>query len=258
MEFSGRYKLILSNVFTMNKQVNNDNVVEGDVTLDNHNAFNKMFVVDTSSDEVEVPMFAKEIVESILSQNLSLPDTDRINKIVIPLYVNSYSQPRRTADSIITEFFSKVNFSKRLQKIITTKEEVYYGGRGIILDSNFNPLILCSMLCKREKYNSKEFMDYYKPIIRISPELFINGSGLVHKTILKKVIPFYITHTVHNVWAKAGFRDKIPANTKPQILIEDTSILIENPSLPNPNTCSNEELNKLLIDNINDVLNQIE
>lgn len=50
--------------------------------------------------------------------------------------------------------------------------------------------------------------------------------------------------------------DNIPTGTKPQILIDDVSKFIENPVKPTPQKCSDDVLNQILIDNIDDVLNQ--
>lgn len=255
MEFSRRYTDSLNRIFSFYGEANIDDIACDVVSLDQHNAFDRMFVVDVSSDEIEVPMFAKAVIEDVVVQNMSRGTS--FQKVVIPLYVNTYNQTRRTADSIINEF-SRVSFNNRLQKVTTNKGEVYYGGRGIILDGNFKPLILCSVLCKKEKFRSNEYMDYYKPIIRINPEVFLNETGLINKTILKKIIPFYLTHAIPDIRTRTRFRDKLPEDRKPQILIEDSSRFIETPAIPNPNTCSNEALNKLLLDNIEDVISQIQ
>lgn len=255
MEFSWRYTDSLNRIFSSYGEANIDDTARDVVSLDQHNAFDRMFVVDISSDEIEVPMFAKAVIEDVVVQNMTR-DTS-VQKVVIPLYVNTYNQARRAADSIINEF-SRVSFNNRLQKVTTNKGEVYYGGRGIILDGNFKPLILCSVLCKKEEFRSSEYMDYYKPIIRINPEVFLNETGLINKTIIKKIIPFYLTHTIPDIRTRTRFRDKLPEDRKPQILIEDSSRFIETPAIPNPNTCSNEALNKLLLDNIEDVISQIQ
>lgn len=255
MEFSWRYTSSLNDIFSSYGNDSIGDVTRDVVSLDQHNAFNKMFVVDISSDEIEVPMFAKALIENLVTHNFSVGVDTLFQKVVIPLYVNSYNQNRRTADSIINEF-SRVDFDRRLQKVTTNKGEVYYGGRGIILDSDFKPLILCSILCKKEEFRTFEYMDYYKPIVRVNPEVFLNETGLINKTIIKKIIPFYLTHNIPVINTRCIFRDKLE-NRKPQILIEDSSRFIETPTLPNPSTCSNEALNKLLLDNIDEVLNHI-
>ena len=99
-------------------------------------------------------------------------------------------------------------------------------------------------------------MSYYKPIIHVSPQVFLMGGGLIEKSILKRIIPFYVSQDIDPVWADSDFVNDIPEGTKPQILIDDVSKLIENPVKPTPQKCSDDVLNQILIDNIDDVLNQ--
>ena len=99
-------------------------------------------------------------------------------------------------------------------------------------------------------------MSYYKPIIHVSPQVFLRGEGLIDKTILKKIIPFYLSDGIDGIYTHAYFGNNIPTGTKPQILIDDVSKFIETPVKPTPQKCSDDVLNQILIDNIDDVLNQ--
>lgn len=255
MEYSWRYRRTLIGVFHGNDDTTTNDVTNKETTLDNHNAFNRLFVIDVSSDEIEVPVFAKSAVESVVRDKLEFPYVSHVNKIIIPMYVNTYTQSRRTADSIVGEFFSRVNFNQRLQKVITNKGEVYYGGKGIILDKDFNILLLCTLACRRMEYGGRQVMSYYKPIIHVSPQVFLRGEGLIDKSILKKIIPFYVSQNIGPVYTNPDFVSDIPEGTKPQILIDDVSKLIENPVKPTPQKCSDDVLNQILADNADDVLN---
>ena len=254
MEYSWRYKRALMGVFYGNSDVALTDVTNMETTLDNHNAFNKLFVIDVSSDEIEIPVFAKSAVESVIRDNLKYPEIYHVNKIVIPMYVNAYTSLKRTADSIVLDFFSKTNFNQRLQKIVTNKEEVYYGNKGIILDKDFNILFLCTLACKKIEYRNRQLMSYYKPIIHVSPQVFLRSDSLIDKSILKKIIPFYVSQNI-SVSTNIGFVDDIPEGTKPQILIDDVSKFIETPVKPTPQKYSDDALNQILVDNVNDVLN---
>lgn len=256
MEYSWRYKVTLMGVFNGNIDTVIRNVTNNETTLDNHNAFNRLFVIDVSSDEIEVPVFAESAVESVIRDKLEFPYVSHVNKIIIPMYVNTYTQLRRTADCIVREFFSGVNFNKRLQKVITNKGEIYYGSKGIILDKDFNILLLCTLACRRMEYRDRQVMSYYKPIIHVSPQVFLRGEGLIEKSILKKIIPFYVSQNIDPIRTNPGFVNDIPEGTKPQILIDDVSKLIENPVKPTPQKCSDDVLNQILADNADDVLNQ--
>ena len=257
MEYSWRYENTLMGVFLGYDDTAVSDVTNTETTLDNHNAFNRLFVIDVSSDEIEVPVFARSAVESVVRGKLEFPYISHASKIVIPMYVNTYNMAARTADSIMNIFFSRTNFNQRLQKITTNKGEVYYGGKGIILNKDFNILLLCTIVCRRMEYRGRQIMSYYKPVIHVSPQVFLRGDGLIDKSILKKVIPFYVSHNIDSVRTHAYFRSDIPEGTKPQILIDDVSKFIENPAKPTPQKCSDDMLNQILADNADDVLNQL-
>lgn len=257
MEYSWRYANTLTRVFLEYDDAAVSDVTNTETTLDNHNAFNRLFVIDVSSDEIEVPVFARSAVESVVRGNLKFPYISHVSKIVIPMYVNTYNMAARAADSIVSIFFSRTNFNQRLQKVTTSKGEVYYGGKGIILDKDFNILFLCTIVCKRMEHRGRQVISYYKPVIHVSPQVFLRGEGLVDKSILKKIIPFYVSHNIDSVSTYAYFRSDIPEGTKPQILIDDVSKFIENPVKPTPQKCSDDVLNQILADNADDVLNQL-
>ena len=256
MEYSLRCISALTRVFLGCNDVTVLNMTSTETTLDNHNAFNRLFVIDVSSNEIEVPVFAKSAVEHVVRSKLEFPSINNVDKIVIPMYVNTYNQSRRTIDSIVSDFFLRTDFNQRLQKVTTSKGEVYYGGKGIILDKDFNILFLCTIVCRKIEYRDRQVMSYYKPMIHVSPQVFLRGDSLINKAILKKVIPFYISHNINTVGTHYYFMNAIPEGTKPQILIDDVNKFIENPIKPTPQKCSDDVLNQLLVDNIDDVLNQ--
>ena len=257
MEYSWRYTDTLTRVFINCDSTSVSDVTHMETTLDKHNVFNRLFVIDVSSDEIEVPVFARYSVESVIRNKFEFPSIKCVDKIVIPMYVNTPNQSRRTANSIVSDFFLRTSFNQRLQKVTTNKGEVYYGGKGIILDKDYNILLLCTIVCKKIDYREGQVMSYYKPMIHVSPQVFLKGESLICKSILKKIIPFYVSHNIDSVTTHAYFRSDIPEGTKPQILIDDVSKFIENPIKPTPQKYSDEVLNQLLMDNIDDVLNQI-
>ena len=105
------------------------------------------------------------------------------------------------------------------------------------------------------KYKGIQVMSYYKPIIHVSPQVFLRSKGMIDKSILKKIIPFYVSQNIDSVYTNPGFVSNIPEGTKPQILIDDVSKLIENPVKPTPQKYSDDMLNQILVDYADDVLN---
>lgn len=257
MEFDQRYIGALVGVFTSSGNASTADVFGTDVALDKNNVFSKFFVVNIASDEIEVPIFARSAIENAIINNLRYPLINNIKKVIISMYINGLPQSRGRADSIIMDFFKNVTFSDRLLKVITAKGEVYYGNKGLILDEDFNPLLMCSLMCKKLEYMGEQRMSYYKPVVHVGPQVLSDNNKLINKSILKKIIPLYISHSISPVCVPSYFVNNIPCNIKPQILISDMSKYIEEPVKPAPQKCSNEVLNQLLIDNIDEVLNQI-
>lgn len=104
-------------------------------------------------------------------------------------YVVSLSTPstvvKKTADSIITFLFNRNHYTEnKINKIDTTKGYEYYGGKGIILDEDCRPLIICGTV-KKNALNSSSRSN----MCLISPRVF-NREDVVSKAIVKKIIPY--------------------------------------------------------------------
>ena len=246
MEYNWRQIEVYTQMFSAGESLNIGDALNGNIALDRNNVFNKLCVIDLTGDTIEIPVFAKTIVEDTIINSSST------TKVVLPLYSNSNTYNRRTADSIIRSFFIRGNLTERLQKVVTNKNEVYYGMRGIILDEHFNPLIMATISLDRE---SKM---YKKVTIYIHPEVFLNTNGLIHKSIIKKIIPFYISYNEDLSYRGRRAHYRVESSVRPQVVIEDAAKkFIQSPNRPSPQSCTDDKLNQLMIENIDDILNQI-
>lgn len=213
--------------------------------------FKRFCTVNIGGDDIEIPVFVKFAVEKIINYNLKFGY--KYTKVVVPMYVNTNSQVRRTFDSIIKQLFMRVNFNDRLQKIVTSKGEVYFGTRGLILDKDFSPLLMCTVNCEKA---GNDMMRYTKVTIYVHPKVFLEPNGLMQKAINKNIVPFYLTNNVSLTPQFDSFM--FSSDITPQVIIADmTKKFIETPSKPTPKNCSNEMINKMLNDNIEDVLDII-
>lgn len=246
MEYNWRQIEVYTQMFSVSDSLNIGDALNGNIALDRNNVFSKLCVIDLTGDTIEIPVFAKTIVEDTIINRAS------ITKVVLPLYSNSNTYNRRTADSIIRSFFIRGNLSERLQKVVTNKNEVYYGMKGIILDEHFNPLIMVTITLDRESRM------YKKVTIYIHPEVFLNTSGLIHKSIIKKIIPFYISYNEDLSYRGRRAYYRVENSVRPQVVIEDAAKkFIQSPSRPSPQSFTDDKLNQLMIENIDEILNQI-
>lgn len=250
MEFSPRFAFGVGSVFN-SRDLDNSIQLERNLSLDSNNVFRKSLIVEVNDDEVEIPVIAREHFESLVSEKINCPLSVGTKKIILPLYDNAPSQVRRTFDSTIIQMFYSVRFDMRLQKIITSKG-VYYGGKGIIFDENYAPLLLCTLTARKvhteEGGNS---MVYYRPICHVSPKVFLESNKLINKGIIKKLIPFYTSKEVRfpNCMFGANLKSK-----KVKVIVDNFDKFFIEPIKPTPSTTTNDALNECLVDNMDDIM----
>ena len=173
MEFNLRFTYKVMGVFNSIEYGNPDKL-ERHLSLDSNNVFRKSLVIEINNDEVEIPVIAREHFEKLVSDNMAYPAIMGIKRIILPLYDNTLSQERSTFNSIIAHLFTNVGYGQRLQKITTNKGEVCYGGKGVIFDESYTPLLLCTLTARSvHTEDNGNAMVYYRPVCHISPKVFI-------------------------------------------------------------------------------------
>ena len=262
MEYPNRFANEMASPFYFRQSTYMDSCLNSNLTFDNNNVFNRSLVIDITGDDIEIPSIARVLYEAVIYRNLPPNGTGDIGSVVLPLYINSYTQTKRTFNGIMREFFCRVPYSKRLLTIITSKGEVYHGGHGLILDENFNPLLMCGLKARKLVVKDTEneenvYMQYYRAICHVNPIVFAEPNKLINKGIIKKLIPLYTsTDTAFPISLSAKF-SIAPESRKVEVIIDDFSKFFITPTVPVPNKCNNEALNKCLNDNIEDILRLI-
>lgn len=253
MEFNPRFTRSVMGVFNSSDS-SNPTRLERELSLDSNNVFRRSLIIEVNDNEVEIPVIAREHFEKLVSDNMTYPTIMGIKRIILPLYDNAPSQERRTFDSIITQLFANVVYSKRLQKITTSKGEVCYGGKGIIFDESYTPLLLCTLTARSvHTEDNGNTMVYYRPVCHVSPKVFLEPDKLINKGIIKKLIPCYTSRDVNFPINSYKF-DSNPENRKVQVIVDDFNKFFVEPIKPTPSACSNDALNECLIDNIDDII----
>ena len=251
MEFSPRFVYSATRVFNSNDTLDAE-CLRRELSLDSNNVFRRSLVIEVNDDEVEIPAIAREHFERLVLENINYPPAVGIKRIILPLYDNAPSQERKTFDSIIKQLFTNVGYNKRLQKITTSKGEVYYGGKGIIFDESYAPLLLCTLAARKvhteEGGNS---MVYYRPVCHVSPKVFLEPDKLINKGIIKKLIPLYTSREVSLPDYKFGVN---PESKKVKVVVDNFDKFFIEPIKPTPSATTNDALNECLIDNMDDIM----
>ena len=250
MEFSIRFAHGVRSVFNSG-DCYNPTQLERELSLDSNNVFRRSLIIEVN-DEIEIPVIAREHFEDLVLEKINYPLAVGTKRIILPLYDNAPSQERRTFDSIIMQMFNNVRFDMRLQKITTSKDEVYYGGKGIIFDESYAPLLLCT-LAARKVYTeeSGNSMVYYRPVCHVSPKVFLESDKLINKGIIKKLIPFYTSEEVRFPDCMFGVN---PESKKVKVVVDNFDKFFIEPIKPTPSAITNDALNECLIDNMDDIM----
>lgn len=250
MEFSIRFARGVRSVFN-SSDYSNPIKLERELSLDSNNVFRRSLIIEVN-DEVEIPVIAREPFENLVLEKIDYPLAVGTKRIILPLYDNAPSQERRTFDSIIMQMFNNVGFGMRLQKITTSKDEVYYGGKGIIFDESYAPLLLCTLTARKvHTEESGNSMVYYRPVCHVSPKVFLESNKLINKGIIKKLIPFYTSKEVSFPNCMFGVN---PESKKVKVIVDNFDKFFIEPIKPTPSAITNDALNECLIDNIEDIM----
>ena len=253
MEFNPRFAYSVISVFNSTESCI-PTQLDRNLSLDSNNVFRRSLVIEVNNNEVEIPVIAREHIEKLILDNITYPSIMGIKRIILPLYDNAPSQERRTFDSIIAQLFNCVGYDKRLQKIITGKGEVYYGGKGIIFDESYTPLLLCTLIARSvHTEDNSNTMVYYRPVCHISPKVFLESDKLVNKGIIKKLIPYYTSRNIDFPRINSSFRSN-PEDRKVKVIVDNFNKFFVEPIKPTPSATTNDALNECLIDNIEDIM----
>ncbi len=257
MEFSDQYKTILNSVFNNAYRANSNIRMLTNLNLTSEDLNKRFLKFNINTEVVEIPTCIKSHIENLLSKHYTqLNDTpwDSLPEIAMPLCCNARAQTRRTADTIIKDFFYQTNNEERLHKITTNKGEIYYGCKGLILDKDWIPIFMATVICKNISSGHQYRLEFKDAKIYLHPKVFLDTNSLINKTIIKKVLPYYLTNTVP---ITSNMVTRPTVWIKPQICIQDTSNWFTQTKQPTSINTMNEELNQILVDNVDDIIKTI-
>ena len=173
-------------------------------------------------------IFNGEVTESPIYNSLSLRE-------IIPLFTSSASISERKSFGPLLKELSLIKEAGELNRVRDKDGNLYYGMRGLILNSNLEPLVLSTIRLPRESSAIKEL------ILRVSPKVF-NSDNVVCKGIQKYLIEY--CSTVSRYFSIVnGF------TTMTVIINNDIDKFIRHAKAPT-NINVNEEIQQLLVDNI--------
>lgn len=177
-------------------------------------------------------IFNGEITESPVYNSLSL-------RGVIPLFTSSSTSinERKTFGPLLKEL-SFTRGAGELNRVRDKDGNLYYGMRGLILNSNLEPLVLCTIRPPRTSSATTEL------ILRVNPKVF-NSDNVVCKGIQKYLITYCSTASGYSSIVNTFI-------TMTVIINNDIDKFIRHVKAPT-NINVNEEIQQLLVNNIDEL-----
>ena len=172
-------------------------------------------------------IFNSEITEIPIYNSLSLRE-------IIPLFTSTSINERKTFGPLLKEL-SLITRIGELNRVKDKDNNLYYGMKGLILNSNLEPLVLSTIRPSRESSSAKEL------ILRVSPKVF-NSDNVICKGIQKYLIEYCSTVSRY-------FSIVNDFTTMTVIINNDIDKFIRHAKAPT-NINVNEEIQQLLVDNI--------
>ena len=234
------------------------------MTIEKSKAFTKYIKVDLDKDIIEIPCIYKYPVGQALADNNRLRQ-DNAPHIVDTLYIPMScleEDPRqsKTSSTLLRKFFYDTAPVMNLCRK-RTPNETYLGGEGIILYDDFTPLIMMSLVVKREKARIEGTYSYtpISQVVHLNPIIY-SKDDMLAKYIRTKFIaallsisapPTYLSR--YKLRNPSGIYNNNQLPWKFTIIIDDFSDFFVTPKVPDAKF-SNEDINHLLSDNIDIML----
>lgn len=210
--------------------------------------YSKMFILKNIwKGGYEVPVCMVPILNFIHKEALQGTSAGNsykeLDSIVYPLYHVVSRNNVRTTKSLLSNTLSHQT-SDKLIKCTASTGFVYYGQRGMFLDSDYNILFLCT--CTFKEVQEGECLEVDKVNIYINPKVF-SSNDLLSKAIIKVLIPFYSEcsvsiHTLVKSGRQIGYEN---CYKKVTLIIEDVTSKYIHSTIKPKNDSINEELNNL-------------
>ena len=208
----------------------------------NYSPASLVFDVNLHRSSCDIPVFCINKAVDWFASN------DQKNfKAVIPLCVEYHGRQCAGAETMLKYFTRFYNYNCRLGRVFTPKGETYYGANGIILDKDFNPLMIATVRVEPETDESNHTFCYNRGItVHLHPRVFTDDVSVLNKHLAKKGMLCFLSHTFTSL-----------GNNGPvKVEIDDCSKFFQKAVKPDVQKFSEDEIQKVLQDNIDEVLGQ--
>lgn len=201
-----------------------------------------------SDKEFELPVFAIDIFIDKLP-TVDMENNECCIKAMFTPYKNNNLYD--TVDSNIRLVIDNIPRNKLIR--FTDNSTVYYGTRGLILDSQLKPMVTLSWIMRPMIVDNKLKFSFEYPLMRISPQCFINQGNAVERYISKK-LPVTALDMYYNIpFTSNPIYSNHTERFKCKVIIEDNPLKISLVDTPSILTTS-AGLRELVLNHIDEVM----
>lgn len=256
---SNRMGYTIDEMYSSGGTISNWRIDANQLNYELNNPFQRFFRVILRGNHVEIPVFARNVIQSRLSMIL-LPNSNTLREdIIIPFPCVGVGNECRTADTIVRYLTGSASTRQNMCFYAdTNKGERYYGCNGTLFNKDMVPIFLNVLVGDIGNYT----LTYNKIRTYIHPSVFYS-EGIVEKCIINKIIPYVmqngvnagvgVTNNIHctiNKDNKGRYQRAIP-----EIVVVDIGDrFFCKPILPSV-LYTNDSINDALNENIDDVFN---
>ena len=215
---------------------------------------------DLSTGELEVPTFLLTTVKDYIKDNLDYIKEGKIKKLVVNMGISEHRRninKKVAGPDTLISYLSREGGGTELVKVYL-KDTLYYGNCGVIMDKDFNVIVMTSATLKftisdrsPRTHRRSVKIEFYDPKVYINPKVFTDNDITLNKAIARKMIGGFLKLNINVIsghWIGEGGAMDHPV-TAPEVIIRDVTPEFKSSEIPNEFT-NFDTLNACLKDNI--------
>lgn len=219
--------------------------------------------IPITDDIFEVPVEAMSVFyDSYSITTPSYATFNDLDTICLPISYQGKKNLLKSPNAIIKQFFNCGYLHNGLCKYISPDAKVYYGGNGIILNTDFKPQVMLTWKMQRQLVTTSDSQPLYryyllKPVMRIAPEVFAKEDN-IQRYIASKLLSIGTTLSdiLFRISSSSSMHSLLISKDvypRVEVIIDDFPFEIQATDTPSIDTTSTE-LCTLAKQHVNEIL----
>lgn len=221
-----------------------------DTAPDSNSVYMSIPLQETS---VEIPVFAL----NSLYHTSQMVDITNKDALVIKLEYKNHRTSYKSVDAKMREALATKYPQSKLMSIPDgDRPNAYFGTYGAVFSRDYKPIMMLMWEFKKVEVENTVKYEFARPIMRVSPSVVINKSNAIERCIVNKMIPAALSaRTIYFPYGTFPYikRRNDDSDSPIKVIIDKFPYDMRKVDKPSIST-TNDELIKLALDNINEVI----